>query len=943
MAGLLGQLSGQVRLDIRQAVAAYATLRAQHARTIYALRGTGDALVGAGQSMATVGAVGVFAFYKMVQAAAEFERKMDFFAAVTDTSAKQIQKVQDAALDLAKSSIYSADQIAEGFVELGKAGVDARMIIEGIGQAMVNLGAAGDIPLAQSGQIITSTIQQFDLAAKDAVEVTDLLAGAANASIADISDIGVSLKYVGGVANAVGLTFEDTTTAISLLAKAGIRGSTAGTSLRQMLVSLGGATGPARESLTKLGIITEDGGNKFFDAQGKAKSLSQIFQILQDSTSDLTQKQRLMHLRTIFNNRALSAASILTREGAKGFREMNREMLKVSAADVASERLDNLSGDIEILRSNIRSLLIESGGPFQETLRGWVQSITKLVQAFGKLDPKTQKMIIQTVAIGSAALVAMGLFTIFLGVVLKFIVAVIRLVEGLKFLKKSMGIVFKGATFKGFLKGAGIIGAVVLALKGVSKGMDKLAEKIPIVDRFWGAWKEGYDEMGQIGGTLSFVEELYNFGNERSEGRLGEIVEELKQFPSQVKDALADLPDQIRNAMDEAPGAFSNFVDQARTFFSELPGMVWGYATEAADALGRGLDAAPGKIAEWAGQIWSSFTSGLGRLVDLALRYGSRVVTSFIAGLRALPGQIGYVIGWAIGRLLQLFIKMAIRATELAGRLREGVIRVLTRLPGQIGSLAGQVYSRMVSWFQTLRVRVPELAGQAADGVINFIQNLPARAGSIAAKTVGSFIRNIRDLPRRAMDVASDIFVFFTNVLNGLPNVVGGIVGRVTDAFLGAIQEGYNAAKNFADGLWRGFKDGLGINSPSFIEKQMWQMTDVIGEETRKMGRQVMHVQKLGKEMARTPLRVGDLEGARTAQEYARLVSLQADNQKRARTLAAASSRLPRDDARRNRRGENRRRDLVITNWREGRGYMREIADDAIYDDHDYNDSLGDM
>src|SRR5690349_21570121 len=147
----LGSISGQVRLDIRQAVAAYATLRAQNQRTVYALRGTGDAFVGAGKVMTGAGVGLIAIFGKAVSAAAEFERKMDYFGAVTDTNADKMARLSEFTLQLAADTIYSANEVAEGMVELGKAGVNAEQIMAGIGKAMTDLGAAGDIPLAESG------------------------------------------------------------------------------------------------------------------------------------------------------------------------------------------------------------------------------------------------------------------------------------------------------------------------------------------------------------------------------------------------------------------------------------------------------------------------------------------------------------------------------------------------------------------------------------------------------------------------------------------------------------------------------------------------------------------------------------------------------------------------------------------------------------------------
>jgi hypothetical protein len=122
----LGEIKAQVKLDIRQAVASYATLRAQNAKTVYAMRGTGDSFVAAGRRMTTAG-VGLLAVFGLaVKKAADFERKMDFFQAVTGTSAKQMKTLDDVTLQLAQDSIFTADQLADGMVELGKAGVSAK-------------------------------------------------------------------------------------------------------------------------------------------------------------------------------------------------------------------------------------------------------------------------------------------------------------------------------------------------------------------------------------------------------------------------------------------------------------------------------------------------------------------------------------------------------------------------------------------------------------------------------------------------------------------------------------------------------------------------------------------------------------------------------------------------------------------------------------------------
>lgn len=936
MAGTLGTIMGQVRLDVRQAVASYAALRAQNQRTVYAMRGTGDSFVAAGQRMTIAGAGIVFAFSKMVMAAAEFERKMDFFGAVQKTSAKEMAALKNEILDLAKTSIYSADAIADGVVELGKAGVDAAMIMEGLGQAMVNLGAAGDIPLEEAGRMITSTLQQFNLEANRSVDVVDMLAGSANASIVDIADLGVSLKYVGGVASAVGLDFEDTLTAISLLGKAGIRGSTAGTSLRQMLVSLGGATGPARESLAELGIITEDGGNKFFTAEGKAKSLSKVFQILQDSTSDLTQKQRLMHLRTIFNNRALSAASILTREGSKGFKEMYREMSKVSAADVASQRLDNLSGDLEILRSNIDSMLIRAGGPFQKTMRKWVQVITGLVQAFDELDPATQEMIIQSVAISGAVLIAMGVFSMIIGTIFRFIAATMKMGAGVKFLYKLLKILVVNARWAAVLFGGPLVAALgaitapiwaaIAAVAAIGIALVIAYKKSEtfrnMINRLASALWDGLKAIGGFFKALATDPgAVWDSIKQGAQDMLTTIVNGFKRLPSLMGQGLS-----------AAASAVGGFIGRVVSYFLSLPGRVLGalagFVAQVASLFTfRNIGYALGFLL---GTVVRFFmTMGL-RMAALALTAVSKVISFF----SRLPGRIGFLIGFMAGRAIGLMIRFGARMIAGAARLVSGVINFMSKLPGRVAAFMSRMASRGISLMISFATKAPALAAQMVSSVIGFISRLPGRVGAFIGNMTSRARTLFSQMKTQAVRMATSMVEGFVSAITGLPGTVSGILQQCISAFKGVVSQAFNAAKDFAKGLWDGFKQGLGIKSPSYIEKAAWQITGVLDAETKKMARKTMEVQAISKKLARTSFTVGDPGAPSSDASYMKLARDQAVNLNRARTLMDASGRRevrPDASTNRNQTPQDKVR-MEITNWRTGEGYIYGIAQNAVDD-----------
>lgn len=943
MPGMLGTIAGQVRLDIRQAVAAYATLRAQNQRTVYALRGTSEAFISSGRNMFYAGGLMVAGFGMAIKEAAEFERKMDFFGAVTDTNAAKMEKLSKFTLQLAQDTIYSAGEIADGMIELGKAGVKAEQIMGGIGQAMANLGAAGDIPLMESGQIITSTIQQFDLAAKDAVKVTDLLAGAANASIADITDIGVSLKYVGGVASASGLTFEDTATAISLLAKAGIRGSTAGTSLRQMIVSFGGATEPARDALKELGILMDDGTNKFYTQEGALKPLSQVYEILNRATADLTQKQKLAYLRTIFNNRALSAAAILTRDGAKGFKEMNKEMSKVSAADVAAKRLDNLSGDIEILKGNIQTLLVQAGGPFQETARKWVKALTNLVQAFGELDPETQKMIVQSIAMAGAVLLAMGAFNLIIGTVLKFIAHMLKMGAGIKFLFKMFRILIFNARFA-----AGIFAGPLLAALGAITLPIWLiiAAVVALVAGFIIAYKksETFRNIIQaIGKALAkaalavwdFMKLLatdpgaaWDKMKKAAKIAFDFIVAQLKKIPGLIADGFGKLGDIVGAAITATIDWFKQLPGQVLSLISSFISKVISYFTldNLATVVGYALAA-----------VVHLFVTLPITVIGLLMRFSLKVVSLFLSMSGRILSLMAYLVGFIIGFL----IRMTIKGLMLAARFVLGIVNFFRKLPGRIGALMAKTRELTMRALMWMKDNLPRLAREAATGIGNFFQKLPGRVNGIFKKVLDFAIRWLSRMPGKTIEFARKVSYALYDGIKGLPGLVGRVLGDVIEAFKGVIRQAFDAAKGVAKGLWDGFKDGIGMNSPSNFHRAMVQVTGELDKGLKQISKRTLKVQGMAKKMAATEFSTGawNTSGRPSAASFA---SMHATNQKRSQSLLTPSSRRSIKSSINQSKASTSRfvqGELDITP--NGRAFIRGVAEDAYADNENFVDAMG--
>ena len=315
---------------------------------------------------------------------ADFEARMSSIKAVTGSSAETMKQFHDAAIKAGADTAFSATEAADAIEELAKAGVSTKDILDGGLTGALNLATAGELDLKEAAEIASTALNAFKKDNLSVVDAANQLAGAANASATDVHELKYGLSAVAPVASGLGLSFKDTTNALAVFAQNGLKGSDAGTSLKTMLMNLQPQTKAQTNMMRELGIITADGANQFFTAEGKVKSFAEISQVLKSSLSGLTEQQQQQALKTMFGTDAVRAATIAMNEGADGANKMQAEISKVTAAQVAAEKLNNLKGAVEGLSGSFETLQIKLGESVLPLFTTIVKYVDKLVDKFGQ-------------------------------------------------------------------------------------------------------------------------------------------------------------------------------------------------------------------------------------------------------------------------------------------------------------------------------------------------------------------------------------------------------------------------------------------------------------------------------------------------------------------------------------------------------------------------------
>lgn len=310
--------------------------------------------------------------------AMDFESAMSAVAAVAGGTDADLKRLSDTALQLGQDTTLSgvgATDAARAMRELAAAGMSVDDIVGGGALGALRLASAGGIDVARASEIAAMALANFGLAGSEATRVADLFAAASNSSAIGVDDIAEAMKYVGPIANSMGLSVEEVTATIAAFGNQGIKGSQAGTSFRSMLVSMAKPTKQQAKLMKDLGL-------EFFDTNGEMKDIAGIAEELKTGMAGLTDQQRAAALATLYGNEALTAATVLYGEGADGINKWIKEITNgATAAEVGAKRNDNLKGAIESLTSSAETALIAFGMGLTPALKGVALGLAGAVSA----------------------------------------------------------------------------------------------------------------------------------------------------------------------------------------------------------------------------------------------------------------------------------------------------------------------------------------------------------------------------------------------------------------------------------------------------------------------------------------------------------------------------------------------------------------------------------
>jgi TP901 family phage tail tape measure protein len=352
----------------------------------------------------------VTAFTKgAVQTGLSFDAAMGQVAATAGKSAEELAEttghvntaygefngtLRDFAKFMGKNTAFTATEAAQALNYMALAGYNTQQSMEML-PIVLDMAAAGSMDLARASDMITDTQSALGLSSERTALMVDEFAKAASTGNTSVEQLGEAFLTVGGLGKELNSGFvqlsdgtaaeidniEQLEIAFTAMANAGIKGSEAGTHMRNMLLKLSNPTKQGAEALEAMGIT-------IFDAEGRMKSLDTVFSQLGDKFKQMTQQEKLSVIGDLFNARDTASAEALLAAVEQDWDRIGESILqaKGSATQMAETKLDNLQGQLTKMKSALEGAKIALSDkivPSLKNLAGWAtKAISDLTTSF---------------------------------------------------------------------------------------------------------------------------------------------------------------------------------------------------------------------------------------------------------------------------------------------------------------------------------------------------------------------------------------------------------------------------------------------------------------------------------------------------------------------------------------------------------------------------------
>ena len=743
-----------------------------------------------------------------VKVTSDFESAMSKVSAISGATGGDLDALNKKAQEMGAKTKFSATESAEAFTYMAMAGWKTEDMLNGI-DGIMSLAAADGLDLATTSDIVTDALTAFGLSASDSGHFADVLAKASSNANTNVSMLGESFKYAAPVAGALGYSAEDTAIALGLMANAGIKGSQGGTALRGSLTRLIKPTDDAAALMEQYGL-------SMTNADGSMKSLGEVMNMLRDKLGGLTEAEQAQVAAQIFGQEAMSGMLAIINASDSDYAKLTDAIYDADGAaqQMADTMLDNLSGQLTLLKSALEGLAIQFGEilmPYIKQFVTWLQNLTQKLQ---ELTPEQKEQIVKWAAIAAAigpVLMVLGKLTSSVGSIITTFGKIPGAIAKAKSAFTAVSAAIGGISAP-VVAVVAVIGVLIAAFANLWKTNEEFRNKMTAI---WDGIKSKFESFAQ--GIVDRLNALgFDFEN------FGEVVKAIwdgfcsllapifEGVFNQVSVILSSVLDALTGIFDVFIGIFTGNWDQAWQGVKEIFGAVWdlikgtfeswtiafkGIADTVLGWFGTTWDETWTSIKQFFVDIWNGITSFFSNVISSIKMAVSNFITTIINFFAQLPTNIANFITNAYNSVVTWVSNMVAKAREMGTNFINNVVSFFTQLPGKVLQFITSALNNVQTWATNMVNKAREMGTNFINNVVSFMQQLPGKIkqyldsainnlktwvtqmGQKGKEAVQSLIDNVKSaasgIADKVKSIGSDIV---SGVWNGIKNAAATIV-----------------------------------------------------------------------------------------------------------------------------------------------------------------------
>jgi TP901 family phage tail tape measure protein len=265
-----------------------------------------------------------YAIYGMAQQYLELEEASTRAGMAMELNVRQFDAL-DAAIMRASEDVgaFSGPELAEG-LRLWAAGTGETVETMEQVQRVLNdtvaiqkVAAMNNVNLSTTTETVGATMHAYGLEIDRVNDVAAVFNYVAAKTFGNVDDIGQAFRMVGPVARQMGITFEETATALALLSDQNIKGTMAGRAMRQMFIQMQRPSKAYNEVMNEMLGLSRDMGEAWREVvfpQGEFMGLPEYIGLLAEKLQAVSGAERSRRLAMLSTANELPALTALVNE-----------------------------------------------------------------------------------------------------------------------------------------------------------------------------------------------------------------------------------------------------------------------------------------------------------------------------------------------------------------------------------------------------------------------------------------------------------------------------------------------------------------------------------------------------------------------------------------------------------------------------------------------------